>query len=154
MRYVPAAVVAGCLLAAPAMATAQSPAVPPPPRIPPAMLPSPAPPIPEWRDLVLREGYFPATPTHMGTLHVRNGTSSEVELVLLEDHGFRMLARLAPGAAVTLSDLVADGLWLRLFARRANDRDLLDITHWSLGPADTTWCTIRPSTARLRYIIS
>ncbi len=123
----------------------------------PARLPKPATPPPpaQFRDLIVHAPAFVFARARLRALHITNATDSPAEGLLLEEHGLRLLARLVPGGGATLSDLrVDDDLWLRLFARRAGDHALLDLSHWSLTPADTTWCTIRRGKVRERYIIS
>ncbi len=148
MHCIRVTLLAGCLLAIPAASPAQQPA---PAQLPLPPLPTPPPP---FRDLIVREPFVPSAPAVFRAVHVTNTTESPVEIVLLEDHGLRILARLDAGAGATLADLPADDLWLRLLARRASDHALLDLAHWSPTPADTTWCTVRPGRVRERYIIS
>ncbi len=149
MRSFRVLVLAGSLMAMPTLSAAQQPVPGPLPK-------APLPPAPQqFRDLLVRESVPSFTPSRLPALHVTNATSSAVEIVLLQDHGLSILARLAPGAGTTLAGLpAADDLWLRLFARRAGDHALLDLSHWSLTPADTTWCTVRRGKVRERYIIS
>ncbi len=150
MRRLRAVIVVASILALARVSVAQQPTPSSPPKPP-----APSPPRQFFRDLIVRAPPFVFAPARIRALHITNATDSPAEILLLEDRGLRMLARLVPGGGTTLSDLPAgDDLWLRLFARRAGDHALLDLSHWSLTPADTTWCTIRRGKVRERYIIS